>query len=194
MPVTKAEIEKALDELIDNEEGFRFQTLATILAKEKWPELIASEPKKDLGTDALISAWLAPNGKGLVLACSTSAMIGKLKADATKVRDNFPNVGVLVFSTPRAISNETISTWAEEIGRLFGYELIVITRRDIVLSLLVPRNASLCRTILHISVQIEPEVSELLERVAQSAHDVTAHWFSNRLANQFPVSVFEVLV
>jgi len=101
MSITKAEIEKALDELIAYEEGFRFQDLATILAKEKWPELIASEPKKDIGTDALISGWLSPDGKGLALACSTTATIGKVKDDAAKVRDNFPNVKVLVFATPR---------------------------------------------------------------------------------------------
>jgi hypothetical protein len=65
MPITKAEIEKALDELIDDADGFRFQNLATVLAKEKWPSLVASEPRKDLGADALISATLAPDRKGL---------------------------------------------------------------------------------------------------------------------------------
>jgi hypothetical protein len=52
--------------------------------------------------------------------------------------------------------------------------------------LLEPRNAVLCRTILHISVEIEQELSEVIERVAaRSALDVTAHWFSDRrLADQ----------
>jgi hypothetical protein len=41
-----------------------------------------------------------------------------VKDDATAVRDNFPNVKVLVFATPRAVSNETMNSWAEEIGSL----------------------------------------------------------------------------
>ena len=50
---TRIEIERALDELVSYEEGFRFQHLAVILAKQRWPELIASEPKKDHGLDLI---------------------------------------------------------------------------------------------------------------------------------------------
>jgi len=49
MPVLRTEIERALDELISNEEGMRFQGLAVVLAKRKWPELIATERKKTSG-------------------------------------------------------------------------------------------------------------------------------------------------
>jgi hypothetical protein len=48
----RTEIESALAELISNEEGMKFQGLAVVLAKLKWPQLIARERKKDLGLDA----------------------------------------------------------------------------------------------------------------------------------------------
>ena len=60
MTVLRADIERALDDLISNEEGMRFQGLAVILAKQRWPDFVASERKKDLGADAI--------GHGRVLA------------------------------------------------------------------------------------------------------------------------------
>jgi hypothetical protein len=41
MTVLRIDIERALDEVISNEDGMRFQGLAVVLAKEKWPGLIA---------------------------------------------------------------------------------------------------------------------------------------------------------
>lgn len=69
MPHT-SEIEKALDDLIIDEAGMKFQVLAVVLAKQKWPRLIACERKKYLGLDAYASRELEPdgNGFGLVLA------------------------------------------------------------------------------------------------------------------------------
>src|ERR1051325_9517036 len=69
MAVLRSDIEKALDELISNEEGMRFKGLAVVLAKQLWPDLIASERKKDLGADAHAPALLARDGKGRALAC-----------------------------------------------------------------------------------------------------------------------------
>jgi hypothetical protein len=85
MTVSRTAIEKALDELISNEEGMRFQGLAVVLAKQKWPDLIASERKKDLGLDAHAPALLARDGKGKGLACSLTATLEKIKADVEKI-------------------------------------------------------------------------------------------------------------
>ena len=43
--VTRAEIVAALDDIIEHEEGPRFQSLAVILARQTYPQLIASERK-----------------------------------------------------------------------------------------------------------------------------------------------------
>jgi hypothetical protein len=37
--VKRIDIEKALDELIADEAGMRFQALAVVLGKQKWPSL-----------------------------------------------------------------------------------------------------------------------------------------------------------
>ena len=60
MIVLRTDIERTLDDLISNEEGMRFQGLAVVLAKQHWPDLVASEHKKDLGADAVGSAGFWP--------------------------------------------------------------------------------------------------------------------------------------
>ena len=50
--VERIDIERALDELISNEESMRFQGLAVALAQWRSRELIACERHKDLGLDA----------------------------------------------------------------------------------------------------------------------------------------------
>jgi hypothetical protein len=45
----RTEVEKALDELVAEEAGMKFQGLAVVLAKQKWPRLVASNRKWDLG-------------------------------------------------------------------------------------------------------------------------------------------------
>jgi hypothetical protein len=81
MALLRSDIEKALDDLISNEEGMRFQGLAVVLAKQRWLDLIACERKKDLGADAV--------GSGKILACSLTAELGKIQSDARKISRNF---------------------------------------------------------------------------------------------------------
>ena len=45
--VLRTDIERALDEIVAHEEGKRFQALAVVLAKQKYPDLVASEYHKD---------------------------------------------------------------------------------------------------------------------------------------------------
>lgn len=45
----RIEVERALDEMISDETGNRFQGLAVIHAQQKWPQLIACERKWDSG-------------------------------------------------------------------------------------------------------------------------------------------------
>src|SRR5438876_7854352 len=111
MTVLRTDIEKALDELISNEEGMRFQGLAVILAKNKWPEFIASERKDDLGLDAYMPPTLAPDRKGKGLACSLTAELGKIEGDIKKFRPLYKNVEALIFSTPKKVTNETAQKW-----------------------------------------------------------------------------------
>ena len=104
-PALRSEIEKALDEIISNEEGMRFQGVAVVLARQRCVELVASERKKDWGLDAHASAAGSPDGIGKGLACSITDELSKIVDDATKVKAHFHDVRVLYFATPQKVSN-----------------------------------------------------------------------------------------
>jgi hypothetical protein len=180
MPVDALAIENELKEIIRLEQGFRFQEIAVILAKQKWPDLIASEQKKDLGADAYTSSALIVGGEGKVLACCTTASVGKIKGDATEIKKRFPGVKTLIFATAQPVTNQMIAKWSKEISNTFGYDLVVQPRRDIVSSLQLPENVALCRTLLKIHVEIEPDIADLLAKARRAANDVTARWFTQR--------------
>jgi hypothetical protein len=185
MAVVTTDIEKALGEMVANQEWLPFQRLATRLARQRWPDLVASEPQKDLGADAHASGSVAANGQGKALACSLTPELRKIKEDATQVRAHFPDVKVLIFAIPQPVSNHMAENWAREIHDSFGYELVVVSREDIVSLLREPHNAVICRDMLHIAVDIEPDLTELIARVTSATRAVTANWFAHRrLADQ----------
>jgi hypothetical protein len=167
MAAMRSDIEGALDDLISNEEGMRFQGLAVVLSKQRWPELIACERKKDLGADAI--------GGGKALASSLTAKVGKIKSDATKIKKHF-DIKTLIFATPEGVTNTTAEKWADEIKKEFGYDLIVMPREDVITSLMSPANLVLCRTHLGISVTLEQPIEELLEQTRKAASEVRTSW------------------
>jgi hypothetical protein len=185
MAILRTDIESALDELVSNEEGMRFQALAVILAKQKWPDMIAKERHKDGGLDAYAPASVAEDKKAKGLASSITGTITKIKDDATSIKKNFPDVEILIFATPRKITNPTIQGWAEEVRTEFGYELIVMTREDIITSLMMPSNTPLCRTLLAINVPTEPTEAELLTKVRDAVTEEAQNWRARlRTANR----------
>jgi HEAT repeat protein len=179
MSVLRTDIEKALDELISNEQGMKFQGLVVILAKQKWPELVACERKKDLGLDAYASASLAKDRIGRGLACSLTATLNKIRADAIKIKKNFDDVEILIFATPKKVTNSTARLWADKIHKEFGYKLIVVPREDIIISLMLPSNAPLCLMHLSIPVAVEEAVEELIGKSRDATADMIAEWLAH---------------
>ena len=161
----------------------RFQVLAVVLAKRRWPDLIACERKKDMGADALAKAPFAAQGEGRVLACSITAEFAKVRSDAEKLKTHFNDITKMIFATPMPISNEKGEAWAEKIRGEFGYDLTIMPREDIITSLMDPGNASLLKLHLGMNVDVEATLSELVERVKEAAAEVTAAW-SQRLASK----------
>jgi hypothetical protein len=123
----RTEIERALNEVV-SDEGNRFQTIAVIRAQQKWPRLIACERKWDGGLDAHADGALEPDGTGLGLACSTTATITKIKSDAAKTKEHYPDVRVLIFATTGKVTEYTKAQWAKEIADEFDLLLQVISR------------------------------------------------------------------
>ena len=183
--VLRTEIEKALDEIISNENGMRFQGLAVVLAKIKWPEFIGCERKKDLGLDGYLPASLAKDGIAKGLACSLTATLNKITSDIDSFRDTYKDISVLVFATPGKVSNLKASKWAETVYSKYKLELISISREDVITDLMVPSNASLCRTHLGISVAVEPEISDLVTKTRDAISETLEGWrFHLRLAGK----------
>src|SRR5712692_2546162 len=176
MPVLRSQIEQAHDERISNHDGMRFQGLAVILAKQRWLGFIACERKNDLGLDAYAAASLAPDGIAKGLACSITADLAKIADDSKKAQHNFPDVAVLIFATPQRVSNPKKEEWAKEIEKKFHYELHVMSREDIIASLMEPANVALCRSCLAIDVAIEAPIAEDIKRIRAAATQEAVKW------------------
>ena len=176
MAIFRTDIERALDELIADEEGMRFQALAVVLAKVRWPDLIASERHKDGGLDAHAPASIAQDKSGKGLACSITATLTKIKEDATNAKKNFPDVKILIFATPQQVTNAKMRPWVDEIRKEFGYELIVVSREDIITSLMLPAHAALCGTLPGIDVPLEQNDADLLAKVRGAVAEEAQQW------------------
>ena len=193
MPILRTDIERALDELVANEEGMRFQALAVVLAKQKWPDLIASERHKDGGLDARAPASIADGKKGKGVASSITATLDKVKKDAAGAKENFPDVEILIFVTPQKVTASTANAWAEQIRKESGHELIVMSREDIITSLMLPANAALCGTLPGILVPIEEDDAALLAKVREAVADEAQSWRARpRMENRPIVSLSAV--
>jgi hypothetical protein len=174
--IRRSEIENALDDLVAHEQGAKFQAFAVVLAKRRWPELIACERKKDLGADAHAPARLAPDGVGKALACSLTATLGKIRADANAIKENFDDVTVLIYATPHPVTNQTGEQWRREIREQFGYDLTIVSREDYVTTLLDPSNAGLGRIHLDLQIAIERDVDDLLAAARAAAAEIRDTW------------------
>lgn len=181
MSVSRISIEHALDEIASDEGGMRFQGLAVVLAKLRWPELVACERKKDLGLDAYASASASPLRVGIGLSSSITPELSKIHADAERAKPHFSDLQMLVFVTSGKVTNDTAQKWKEEIRKKYGWELIVISREDIITTLQVPTNESLCGTHLGIVVPAPEATTEaLIERALAATDEIITNW-SRRL-------------
>jgi len=160
----RTEIEQALNEIISDEMGNRFQGLAVVRAQQKWPRLIACERKWDGGLDAHADGALEPNGSGLGLACSTTATIKKVRVDAAKSKEHYPDVRVLIFATPKKVSQHTKQRWAKQIADEFGLALQVMSREEFVVWLLDPAQSDICRDQLGITGLSAGEIDGLINQ------------------------------
>jgi hypothetical protein len=172
----RSEIERALNEMISDEGGMKFQGLGVVHARQKWPQLVACERKWDGGLDAHAPGALDPEGRGIGLACSLSATLGKIERDAAKVNENYPDVRVLIFATPEEVTKHTEGLWAKEILDKFGLQLVVVPREEFVTWLLDPANSDICRDQLGIAPSMAPELEPALKRSQEAAKEIADNW------------------
>ena len=181
MSAFRYEIGRALDVIASDEGGMAFQELAVVLAKKRWPDLVACPRKKDLGLDAYASAAASTLGKGMGLCCSISGTLEKLQKDAQRAAAHFEDLSILVYATSNDVTNLTAEPWKKEIKDTYGWELVMMPREDIITTLELPENAGICKQHLGVAVaELEPTVEALLEKALDATAEVTANW-SRRL-------------
>jgi hypothetical protein len=176
MAVQRVDIERALDELVLQEEGMRFQGLAVVLGRLRWPELIAHERHKDFGLDAYAGPGLTPEKIGKGLASSITPTFKKISSDAETAKKNFPDLAGLLFVTPEKVGNKDRREWTEEIQKKHGIDVHIISREDVITTLMMPANAGLCASHLHLDVHLEPQVADLIAKTKAATADVAANW------------------
>lgn len=176
MTILRTDIERALDELASQEEGMRFQGLAVVLGKKRWPELIARQRKKDLGLDAYAPASLTPERIGKGLAASITPTLKKISDDAETAKKNFPDLRKLLFVTSAKVGNADRKRWEDAIQKDHGVELHIIEREEIITQMMMPENASLRASFLHLDIDAEPQVADLIDRTRRAAAAVTRAW------------------
>lgn len=161
----------------------RFQGLAVVLGKKRWPELIARQRKKDFGLDAYAPASLTPEGIGKGLAASITPTLKKISADAKTAKEHFSDLGMLLFVTSAKVGNAERKRWEEAIQKQYAVELHLIEREEIITLMLMPENASLRASFLHIEVDTEPQVADLIVRARRAAAAVTLTWSGKTKGN-----------
>ncbi len=87
---------------------------------------------------------MSPDGRGKGVACSTTGTFEKIKSDADKAQKNYPDVTLLLFYTPEKVSQPKKADWAKKLPEAFGFELVVLSREDIIASLQLPDSSYLC--------------------------------------------------
>lgn len=138
--------------------------------------MVACERKWDNGLDAYASGELDPDGKGVGLACSLRATIEKIAGDPETAKQHFPDLRVLIFAIAAKVTNHKAEQWVEEFRARLALKLIVVSREDLVASLLDPGNADILRAQLGIPVSVAPEIEAIGARARKAAREVAEDW------------------
>ena len=154
----------------------RFQGLAVVLGKKRWPELIAHERKKDFGLDAYAPPSQTPEGVGKGLAASITPTLRKISSDAQTAKTKFPQLRQLLFVTAGKVGNVHRIEWGNELQQEHDLELLIIGREEIITLLMMPENAELGPRFLHLDVDSETQLADVIDRTRRAAVAVTRAW------------------
>src|SRR5262249_32267543 len=113
------------------------------------------------GLDAYAPSSLTPDRIGRGLAASITPTLKKISADAKSAKENSADLSALLFVTPARVGNADRKHWEEAIEKDHGLELHIIEREDIITLMMMPENASLRASFLHLDVDVERQVADL---------------------------------
>ncbi len=109
-----------------------FQRLAYQCLQPRWPSLMATAEKADMGEDGL--AVISEDSDGVIrsLACSLTSTWNKVKSDAEKISLQRLDLQQLIFATPKKVRRKEQMKWEERIKVKFGWDLIVVEYSEFV--------------------------------------------------------------
>ena len=161
----------------------RFQGLAVVLGKMRWPELVAHPRKKDFGLDAYAAPKLTADGIGKGLAASITPTLKKISGDAKTAKENYPDLKRLLFVTSAKVGNADRKRWEQTLQKDPGVDLYILEREEIIAQMLMPENASLCASFLHLNADAGPQVADLISRTRRAASAVVQSWAAKTKGN-----------
>lgn len=154
----------------------RFQGLAVVLGKDRWPELVAQQRKHDYGLDAYAPPSQTKEGVGKGLAASITPTLSKISKDAKRAKDNFQDLEILLFVTAAKVGNADRKSWEKAIRDGHDLELILLEGEEIITLLMMPQNAALNASFLLLHSDLETPVADLIKRTRRAAAAVTDTW------------------
>jgi hypothetical protein len=83
---------------------------------------------------------------------------------------------MLLFVTSAKVSNADRKQWEDVIQQDHGLELHIIEREEIITLMTMPENASLRASFLHLDIDAEPQLADLIDRTRRAADAVTRTW------------------
>ncbi len=126
MNLIRAQIFLALQALIEEENGVAFQRLAYQCLHPRWPSLMATAEKADMGEDGL--TVIAEDSDGVIrsLACSLTNKWDKVKSDAEKIAAQRSDLQQFIFATPKKVTRKEQKDWEDRIRSKYGWNLTVV--------------------------------------------------------------------
>lgn len=180
----RQQIQQALEGLKANESTSDFEALATHLAKQRWPELVATERKSDGGEDAT-TFQRGADGKLRRLACSITGTLDKVRKDAKRIKGEGNPTDALVFVTTEPVPNTEVTDWVKKIKSEFNLDLAVLGQAELVSALEDPANDWLCQRYLHLPSVLDPErnLAPFLQSVVERCRNLTLQGLDRKAAN-----------
>lgn len=181
-------IDTALHKLIIHEQGILFQRLAIALAKQQWPEMIATQPHKDGGQDAYMP-YFKSNEKYLSVGCSITANYGKIKKDAERITKRGTQLDTFIFYTTAKTSNCKFDEWGKKLKSELGCDLQPRTKEDIIQELVKPSNHWMCREFLGFDVPHTPDIQTIVNNVKTASQEIIDQWKENLRSDTFLIDL-----
>src|SRR5262249_52770323 len=83
---------------------------------------------------------------------------------------------MLLFVTSAKVGNADRKQWEEVLQKDHDVDLHMLEREEIITLMMMPENATLCASFLHLVADAEPQIADIIDRTRRAADVVTGTW------------------